>query len=224
MVKKKLSNPGGTDLFIRDCREKALQRAMLKQSLDGTKTYLDDGTFIEWLDLELPVELSKNSRRKCIDLVGRDNNGRFVLCELKHSCNRNDSPHDAETEGLTYLGQICFHCEELDDNNIHHPYVYIRETTNKYDLPNFLWYDFIKSHPRFLIMADKDYWDYWKARKARQKTKITDKKVIGIHDSSIECFSLDIEPDYFKEQLKHSGDSNYVPELYEQNHWSKEII
>lgn len=224
MEKKRLSNPGPVNLYINDCREKALQRAILKQSLDGVKTHLADGTTIEWLDLELPVEFSRNSRRKCIDLVGRDNNDRYVLCELKHGCNENNCPHDAEIEALTYLGQICLHCKDLDDNNIHRPYVYIRNKDEKYKLPTFLWFDFVKSNPRVLILADKTYWNYWRERKERQKKNKKNKRSIGIHDSSIECFSIDVEYDYFEKQRNYSRESSYVPELYDKNHWEKESI
>lgn len=66
---KKLSNPEPRDLCISDCNEKALQRAMLKQSIDGNLSNLDDGTSIEWIDYELPVEFTNNSRKQSIDLL-----------------------------------------------------------------------------------------------------------------------------------------------------------
>ena len=219
---KKLSNPEPRDLCISDCNEKALQRAMLKQSIDGNLSNLDDGTSIEWIDYELPVEFTNNSRKQSIDLIGRDNNGRFVLCEAKYNCNKKDSPHDAELEALSYLGKICLHLKELYENNIHRPYVYINDKSNSFKLPDFSWIDFINSHPRVLIMADVEYWNYWRGRKYRQlhnKNK-KDKKSIQVKDPMVECYSINIECNYFEKQLKASGNSMYTPEL-SVNYWDK---
>ena len=75
---KKLSTPGMVSFTIKDTNEKALQRAVLNQG----ESYLD-GKTVEWLDIELPVEFSENARRPCIDLIGRDEDGRYLLCALK---------------------------------------------------------------------------------------------------------------------------------------------
>lgn len=215
-MEKVLSKPTALQLTISDCSEKALQRAMLLQSYKGTNTILPDETQIRWLDIELPVEFSRNARRKCIDLIGIDNkSNQFVLCELKYN-NYKDSPFDAEIELLTYVGKILFHATELDKNNIHHPSVSIETKTIKLD--SFSWTELITSKPRILIMADKSYWDYWKNREYRQQKNKNDKKTIAVHDKAIECYSIDIDKEYFKKQ---KGNNNkYVPVL-EKKTWKK---
>lgn len=220
----KYPKPDARDLYIKDCNEKALQRAMLKQTIDGTSTILEDETEIEWLDYELPVEFSGNPRNRCVDLIGRDNKGRFVLCELKFGCNGDDSPFDAEKEALVYLGEICFHWKEMDNHNLHRPYIYIKKRSERFNLPNFSWSDFVNSAPRVIIMADKNYWEYWidraeRQRKGEGKGK-SDNKQILIKDPQIECYSIDIEPDFFEKQLEKSNEGKYTPEL-SKNEWKK---
>lgn len=75
---KKLSTPGYVSMNIKDTNEKALQRALLMQG-----TSLLDGKEVKWLDIELPIEFTDNSRRKCVDLIGKDNDGQLYLCEFK---------------------------------------------------------------------------------------------------------------------------------------------
>lgn len=216
--------PDARDLNIVACTETALQRAMLKQTIDGNHTQLEDGTTIVWLDYELPVEFSNNPRKRCVDLIGRDNTGRYVLCELKFGYNDKDSPFDAEKEALVYLGEICFHWKEMDKNNIHRPYVYIKDLSNKYELPKFSWKEFVNSAPRIIIMADREYWKYWIDRAERQRNGTgkgkKDKKLISTKDPQVECFSIDISPDYFEKQLKETGEEKYTPKL-SINKWEK---
>ena len=71
---KKLSTPGYVSTNIKDTNEKALQRALLMQG-----TSLLDGKEVKWLDIELPIEFSENSRRKSVDIIGIDTRGRFYL-------------------------------------------------------------------------------------------------------------------------------------------------
>jgi hypothetical protein len=87
---KKVSTPGYVSTNIKDTNEKALQRALLMQG-----TSLLDGKEVKWLDIELPIEFTDNSRRKCVDLIGKDNDGQLYLCELKFSGN-SDTPRDAD--------------------------------------------------------------------------------------------------------------------------------
>ena len=224
MIEIKYPRPDARDLYIKDCNEKALQRAMLKQTIDGTLTTLEDGTEIEWLDYELPVEFSSNPRKRCVDLIGRDKNGRYVLCELKFGCNCKDSPFDAEKEALVYLGEICFHWKEMDNQKLHRPYIYIKDPSKKCKLPDFSWKEFVNSAPRVIIMADKNYWENWIERARRQTSGKgrgkSDKKRISIKDPQIECYSIDIDLDFFEKQLKKSREGQYTPEL-STNKWKK---
>ena len=74
----KVSTPGDYSTSIRHTGECAFQRAII---LNGTSSV--NGDEIEWMDIELPVDERINPRGKCIDLIGKDSEGNYVLCELK---------------------------------------------------------------------------------------------------------------------------------------------
>jgi len=85
------SSPGDVNLDkITSEGETGYQRAIF----NGRTSILDDGRDIRWLDLELPVEFSGSSRRKCLDLVGLCEGEVPVLCELKYDNGKShgDSP------------------------------------------------------------------------------------------------------------------------------------
>lgn len=206
----KVSNPGELDFNIRDTSEKALQRCLLLQTINGNSPRFGS-SIINWIDLELPVILSNNGRRPSIDLVGRDENGTLVLCEVKFN-NTIDSPHDAECEILNYVAEILLHYKELDENEIHHSNMNHME---------FRWEEIIEKKPRVMIIADRGYWQRWqrkinKAKTAKQKSKRALAGKMIVRDSSIECYSIDIEKDYFKKQFnikKEPKEARYKPDL-----------
>lgn len=213
----KVSNPGELDFNIRDTSEKALQRSLLLQTINGNSPKYGS-SIINWIDLELPVILSKNARRPSIDLVGRDENGSLVLCEVKFN-NTIDSPHDAECEILNYVAEILLHYKELDENEIHH---------SNMNHMKFKWEEIVDKKPRVMIIADRGYWEYWQrkikmAKTATQKSIRSSAGKMIVRDSTIECYSIDIERDYFKKQFdikKEAKDAHYKPFLNVTS-WSK---
>lgn len=72
-------NPRNYAMCIHGISECAFQRAIIL----GEYSIVDKEDKITWIDIELPVDDSTSSRGKCIDLIGKDSQGHYVLCELK---------------------------------------------------------------------------------------------------------------------------------------------
>ena len=189
---KKLSTPGYVSTNIKDTNEKALQRALLMQG-----TSLLDGKEVKWLDIELPIEFSENSRRKSVDIIGIDTRGRFYLCELKFSGN-SDTPRDAESQLLEYFELIKYNAQKLEDNNIHHK-----------KQESFSWIELALSSPKLCIMADATYWCKWENKVEKVKLQ---------HPDKVKCFAIDIDSNIFANQRAVNGGELYTPSLVE-NHW-----
>lgn len=189
---KKLSTPGYVSTNIKDTNEKALQRALLMQG-----TSLLDGKEVKWLDIELPIEFTDNSRRKCVDLIGKDNDGQLYLCELKFSGN-SDTPRDAESQLLEYFELIKYNAQKLEDNNIHHK-----------KQESFSWIELALSYPKLCIMADATYWCKWENKVDSVKLQ---------HPDLVECLAIDIDSNVFAGQRAEQGGEHYTPSL-EENHW-----
>lgn len=192
---KKLSTPGYVSTNIKDTNEKALQRALLMQG-----TSLLDGKEVKWLDIELPIEFTDNSRRKCVDLIGKDNDGQLYLCELKFSGN-SDTPRDAESQLLEYFELIKYNAQKLEDNNIHHK-----------KQESFSWIELALSSPnspKLCIMADATYWCKWENKVEKVKLQ---------HPDKVKCFAIDIDSDIFANQRSVKSGEQYTPSL-EENHW-----
>lgn len=191
---KKLSTPGYVSTNIKDTNEKALQRALLMQG-----TSLLDGKEVKWLDIELPIEFTDNSRRKCVDLIGKDNDRQLYLCELKFSGN-SDTPRDAESQLLEYFELIKYNAQKLEDNNIHHK-----------KQESFSWIELALSYPKpkLCIMADATYWCKWENKVEKVKLQ---------HPNKVKCFAIDIDSDIFANQRAVKSGEQYTPSL-EENHW-----
>lgn len=189
---KKLSTPGYVSTNIKDTNERALQRALLKQG-----TSLLDGKEVKWLDIELPIEFTDNSRRKCVDLIGKDNDGQLYLCELKFSGN-SDTPRDAESQLLEYFELIKNNAQKLEDNNIHHK-----------KQESFSWMELALSSIKLCIMADATYWCKWENKVEKVKLQ---------HPDEVKCFAIDIDSNIFANQRAVNGGELYTPSLVE-NHW-----
>ena len=189
---KKLSTPGYVSTNIKDTNERALQRALLKQG-----TSLLDGKEVKWLDIELPIEFTDNSRRKCVDLIGKDNDGQLYLCELKFSGN-SDTPRDAESQLLEYFELIKYNAQKLEDNNIHHK-----------KQESFSWMELALSSIKLCIMADATYWCKWENKVEKVKLQ---------HPDEVKCFAIDIDSNIFANQRAVNGGELYTPSLVE-NHW-----
>lgn len=189
---KKLSTPGYVSTNIKDTNEKALQRALLLQG-----SSLLDGKEVKWLDIELPVEFSENSRRRSVDIIGVDEDGQFYLCELKFS-GSSDTPRDAESQLQEYFDLIKDNAQELDENNIHHK-------KQKF----FRWVDLDNSNPNLCIMADASYWCKWEDKVEKVKLQ---------HPEKVKCYAIDIDSDIFVNQQAEQGGGQFTP-LLEENHW-----
>ena len=143
------SKPGKFTEVIKDTSEKAFQRAILFNKSTTLNDRPDDE--ITWYDIELPVVLNKNSRRPCIDLIGKNRN-RFVLCELKFN-NTSDSPCDAVRELLGYFRLVEKNAGYLDHYSIHH--------TNDTCIRNWKWSSIMEDNPLLVIAGNEKYWKYW---------------------------------------------------------------
>lgn len=141
---------------IKSTGEKAFQRAIF----NGKESFLDYKKLsglekVTWLDIELPVTLNKNSRRNCVDIIG-SLDGIPVLCELKYyECTPSNHPIYGVVELLVYYYLIHNNYQKLDKYNVHHHLV----------IKNFKWEVIVNNgFPKLLVVANKDYWDYWFGR------------------------------------------------------------
>ena len=183
------TNPGNYSTIIKSTTETAFQRAII---LNGPSVI--DGETIEWLDIELPVDRHRTARSCCVDLIGRSESS-YVICELKFGDNSaTDNPDDAATEIRRYKKDIQYNFIDLDEeDNVHHK-----------NGEHFYWKD-VASNARFIIAANKAYWDYWLYHRGAELPE------------DINCYSLDIDVDCFKEQK--NGLESYAPALPDC-HWT----
>jgi len=148
------STPGKQNVDnIRSTGEKAFQRAGFnnKEIILNYKKPVGSET-VKWFDLELPVILNKNPRRRCLDLIGFSDETP-VICELKYfEKTRSDNPLYAVIELLIYYYFIHCNYQKLDKHSIHHKIV----------AKDFKW-EMIAKHPhtKLLVVANKAYWNYW---------------------------------------------------------------
>lgn len=169
---------------IKGTTEVALQRAMFMEGC----SVIDKKTKIDWLDIELPVVLSEgNKRNKCVDLIGRCNN-HYVLCELKFwkPTSHSNPPMCAYEEVSTYYKMIQSNCDVLEANGYHHP-----------DGLPFSWIDVAAPTTELIIIANREYWEYWK-----------DHRNMPI-PNDIKCYMIDVPSDEFDRQKE--GNEDYLP-------------
>jgi hypothetical protein len=110
----------------KNTNETAFQRALYSHS---KLTLFGDGleTPLTWRDIELPIILSKQSRRRCVDLIGRIRiNGTCCtfLCELKYAKPGTAPPGNAVDyavfEALLYYAIVNRDHPLLDGRKVHH--------------------------------------------------------------------------------------------------------
>ena len=180
---------------IKDKREKAIQRAILGlvgKSLicPSAETILGESSqyckkTIYWIDMELPVVFSSNSRRTCIDLLGISG-GQPVVCELKFVNNdsryRSNCPIYAAMELLNYHLYIVANQEKLNKGNIRHEFVEIRPE----DIGSGIWANYDKNNPILLVAANIGYWKKWTDISLESFKKLSD--IVGV---SIMPYSFD---------------------------------
>lgn len=193
---------------IKSTGEKAFQRAIFnskKSILDyqrsaGLET-------VTWLDIELPVALNRNPRRKCIDIIG-SLDGIPVICELKyHERSPSNHPIYGVVELLIYYYFIHCNYQKLDKYDVHHHLV----------LKDFKWEVIVKNgFPQLLLVANKKYWDYWfnRLNKNELAKQVFDLGVLL--DANIHLFEAPNE-DFI---MQKGNKPSYKPEL-QSNVWTK---
>ncbi len=188
-----MANPGNIRKPINSTDERAFQRAILQNGI----TQLGEKTEIEWLDIELPVDLdySRGGRGHCVDLIGKMGE-RYVICELKFGNDSKDSPKDAVEQVVGYYKEIQRNWENLDKQGLHHP-----------DCKMFKWEDLASEKTVLCVAANAAYWAYWFGHR---NVDLSDFK-------GVRFFSIDIPSDIFKKQ---KGDQVTYTPVIETNKWS----
>lgn len=168
--------------------ECAFQRAIIQGKSSVVK-----GEKIKWIDIELPVNDSASSRGQCVDLIGMDTNGNYVLCELKfRKKSDNGNPIEATEQLKGYYEEIQKNKTELNRIRLGHT-----NATEKID-----WEKVASSNTRLMVVANCFYWDTW-LKRSKNKVTLTDKKT--------EYYSVNIDRNVFEKQ--RGGNKYYTPEM-----------
>ena len=200
---------------IQDVNEKAFQRAIFHNKI--TKTAPIRGkrkeAEIEWYDFESPIDKNREANGKArgefnLDLIGKDKISKhFIICEVKFSCNKDDSPEDAAEEAFKYLKVIIDDACELDKIATHH----IGGT-------RFSWQDVDPKDAEIWVVANSAYWTYWLGCERKGVPEIVGKD--GFY-KQVRCFSVDIPGDFF---IKEKGERQvYEPAIPEDIIWTELI-
>lgn len=186
------TNPGYYRTSIKSTTETAFQRAIILNEFS-----VIDGETIEWLDIELPVDKHRKARGHCVDIIGHSDSG-YVICELKFGRNSaTDDPNCAAAEINRYQNDVQINYGDLDEgDNLHHK-----------NGKHFYWKD-VAETARLIIAANEQYWEYW-LKHRRMKLP-----------EGINCYSLNVHYDWFREQKKKCGCGPYTPSLPEDCVWT----
>ncbi len=180
--KQPAHHPGTPPEEIKDTGEKAFQRAIL----NGGRSYLskDMKDWVQWIDFEVPVGDSNKPRDNCVDLIGKDATGRYVLCELKFSGKSTGSgrPKEAADQLKNYAAQMA---ENVKAIRFHEN---AREAFNSTH--------YIAHTPRLIVAADLIYWA---------------KHIKEPRDKSVENYLVVIKSEEFTKQKGRS--IQYKPEM-----------
>ncbi len=136
------------DVSNKNKGETAFQRALYSHS----EGQIQSGK-VSWCDIELPVTLSKKSRRRCVDLIGRFGGSGYFLCELKYANPKSKSrpssksPDYAVLEALLYYGCVKKNQRDLDKQMVW------REERKA----EFFWADVAKSKT-IMVLANEKFW------------------------------------------------------------------
>lgn len=171
--------------------ECAFQRAIIQGKYSIVKNEK-----IVWIDIELPVDDSSHARGKCVDLIGKDSRGNYVLCELKfRKKSDNGNPIEATEQLKGYYEEIKKNAIELNRIGLGH--------TNATEKIN--WEKVASGKTRLMVVANDFYWGTWLER-SKKKVKLT--------DSRTEYYSIEIDRNEFEKQ---KGDNNYYTPKMPQN-------
>lgn len=171
--------------------ECAFQRAIIQRKYSVVKREK-----IKWIDIELPVNDSASSRGQCVDLIGKDTNGNYVLCELKfRKKSDNGNPIEATEQLKGYYEEIQKNKTELNRIGLGH--INATETID--------WVKVASSNTRLMVVANCFYWDTWLKR---SKNKVT------LTDGKTEYYSVNIDRNVFEKQ---KGENKYyTPKMPEE--------
>lgn len=148
---------------------------------------------IKWIDIELPVDDSASSRGQCVDLIGMDSKGNYVLCELKfRKKTDHGNPIEATEQLKGYYENIKHNAAELNRIGLGH--------TNASEKIN--WEKVASSNTRLMVVANCFYWDTW-LKRSKNKVKLTDKET--------EYYSVNIDRNVFEKQKGENKD--YTPKM-----------
>ena len=184
----KTRKPGAYSTKIAHAAECAFQRAIIQ---GGTSTV--KGEKITWIDIELPVYGDK-SRGKCIDLIGKDSKGNYVLCELKFRKKRDSGgPKEATEQLKEYYSYIQKNADDLNSMNLMHE----NAKEKKID-----WKKVAAQTTRLFVVANSFYWDTW---------LILSKKKEKLDDKDVEYYSVNIDRYVFEKQK--GKNTTYTPQM-----------
>ena len=167
--------PGPFSTEIRHVSECAFQRAIILG-----KYSIVNGKRINWIDIELPVDKAESARGKCIDLIGKDSDGNYVICELKfrRKYRDNGGPIEATKQLKEYF--------ELINSNID----YLKGLQHDNATESINWDDVAKGKTRLFVVANKDYFESWCVRK---HTDLPD-------DDGVEYYAVNVNQNEFSDQ------------------------
>ena len=194
--KTRVNSPGAYRVEVKHTAECAFQRAIIL----GEQSALN-GQIVTWLDIELPVDISGHARGRCVDLIGIDSDGNYVLCELKFrkKYRANGNPEEAAKQLSEYMKLIKDKYEYFGDSNHH-----------KNGKP-INWEKLANGNTRLVIAANSGYWkSYFGPRR-----KGEDYNTMGM-----ECYSVDIKDDTFVNQKLNK--KTYTPIMPKEGlKWNK---
>jgi RecB family endonuclease NucS len=186
-------NPGEYSTEIQNVSECAFQRAIIL----GKESKVNDET-IRWIDIELPVA-GKKARGKCLDLIGIDSDGHYVICELKFRRNHGDNGGPEEA-----AKQLCDYYECIKDNV--ETLKGLRHTNSNGEI---CWEKVAENDTRKFVVANKEYYASWCERK---KTPLK--------NLCVEFYSVDVDSNEFDKQKNNN--KSYTPEMPSNvKSWSK---
>ena len=182
-------NPKEFATKISDVSECAFERAIILG-----KYSIPDGKRVDWLDIEIPVAQSGKPRDRCLDLIGKDEDGRYVLCELKfrRRSEDNGNPLEAADQLNRYLESIKNHYETLGQHRNARGYIDWEAVAN--------------GATRLVIAANHRYWDSWHGPR-RQRGEY-------VPSAEFECYSVNVDQDLFAKQK--GSYATYTPNMPEE--------
>lgn len=190
---KQENHPVRYSTEISDSAERALQRAIILSSVSNL-----NGKEVEWLDIEIPVDYSGKPRGKSIDLIGKDADGKYVLCEVKFrkKSSDNDTPEEAAKQLKRYHELIK---ENYDKIHGH------KENGKAVD-----WKEVASDRTRLVVAANNSYWENW-----------DEKSINGwkFDTSNVELYSIAVDGFEFEKQKGNAKE--YTPNMpSEAKTWS----